>query len=256
MTFENLETNLIINGNNREIDAYLALNRSLPDHYNSTFMHMLDIASLMNHAGLRDQYKIVGGYSVLAHLVNNFGYEIIPNWRNSLGSSDVDIIGTEKVYKTLKQTYNVKHDDDRQSPNLPNKRTIRIRDDERCLCKGCKVDFVIDRQEEIAQNSEEAYLLSVLVRVKDPISLIKDKVYIAQSQQVHREDVMGLLALLEKKGTDSGSLVRILEHNHRSHLHGLLEAIETSVKSLKNIIYPTKEYRNNLRLHLKKYLVK
>ena len=67
--------------------------------------------------GLEKDYVVFGGYSVLIHLINAIGTEVIERWR---GTYDIDIVVSKKARTVLKSQLNVISD--RRSPNEKGKR--------------------------------------------------------------------------------------------------------------------------------------
>ncbi len=123
MKFKNLENNLSV----KYIEPYLELFANLKSPTRDVLGLALDMACVLRGT----EYLIFGGYAVLSHLMQEHGEAIARTWR---GSIDIDMAGSLGAFLALSESYQI--ESDRNSPNLKNKRTLKLAGEEHF-----KIDF-------------------------------------------------------------------------------------------------------------------
>ena len=185
----------------------------------------LDIASYLQKEGLQDQYILFGGYAVLSHLMSVRGEEMAANWR---GSEDIDMAGTEQVVRAIKSGYRVTSD--RPSPNLQDKRTIKLSVEQTTgIEEECKVDFYTGHFEDKFFPPETNTHFGCELRVSNPLSLIKSKLYTPNREVVHSEDITRLLSVLEHRDYSPEQISRFFRSPDKVQL---LERFKTGYEAI------------------------
>ena len=248
MKFRHLEDMLTEQG----IDLYSEIISNMKEPFVSIFNYLLDITSFLDSEKLKSEYKIIGGYAVLTHIVDQYGEKVIPKWR---GSKDIDIIGSDRVHRALKREYNILSIDDRPSPNLLNKRTIKIKNDENTEFEGCKIDFVSGDQNLISEYQEEKKILEIPIMVTNSLGLIKYKLAVTKEELEHKEDILKLIGIMEQKGQSVSHLVDNIDHTQRESLYNLLKEETGPSENVKFSFDPNIDYLRLLRASLKKHII-
>ena len=242
MTFKHLEDKLEV----EQYETYLDIVNRLKEPFNSTLKYMLDMAAVLDQVKLKDEYAIFGGYGVLTHIVDQFGDRIIPTWR---GSQDIDMIGDEKVKSTLKGFYNI--ESDMASPNIRNKRTLKIVEEGR----ECKVDFTLGNVKEGQYEIEEKIILGIPIMVVSPYDLIKSKVLLSDKELIHKIDVLKLLGVLEHRQKSIKDLVAELNEHQRENLYKILENGKGVTENMRMNLGPSNDYARSLKTYLNKVIM-
>lgn len=239
MVFKNLEEKLSV----ENFGIYSDIVQRIKEPFKSTLRYMLDIASVIEEIQLKDEYTMVGGYAVLTHIVDQFGDKIIPTWR---GSQDIDMAGSYKVINALKSFYNI--ESDLPSPNIKDKRTLKIKEDE----NECKIDFILG---DLPYKREEKRILGIPILVASPFDLIKSKASLAKEQLTHKVDVLKLLGVLEYRGFSINELVSGLDEQQREDLYNILENGKGITENKRMNFGPGNEYAQLLKKYLHKFII-
>ena len=193
MGFRHLE-NALQELPDRCMEKYLDVRGKLQEPTKTVLGYTLDIASYLNSINLGKDYTLFGGYAVLSHIMEELGEDVSVMWR---GSDDIDMSGTMGVLNALRSSYIILGD--RKSPNLIDKRTLKI---SRELEKTCKVDFYLDEKQERFSPTDINTHFGVGLRVACPLTLIRSKLVTPEGERIHAIDILKMLAVLERKGYD------------------------------------------------------
>jgi len=228
----------------RELGTLEQFNRDMQrvkDDVRPVLTTLVAIGNKIHECGLQEEYVLYGGYGVLMHLVNALGTEAIPRWR---GSSDIDLIGNERIVQALKGYFNVVSD--RPSPNVKGKRTLRIKVDE--AEKSIKLDMKFaEKPEEIA--TVELYGLSI--KVPTLLSQFKMKLRLERQLVRDNQDVLNLLGVYYLNKGSSAELVGNLDMLERKNLYRILT--EGFIRE-EVLIEPDKRYLSSLKSTLRRGL--
>ena len=190
MTFNHLEETLS-RLPDKNIKRYFKVFEDLQEPTKTVLGYTLDIASYLNSINLGDDYTLFGGYSVLSHLMDQFGEEIALFWR---GSKDIDMVATPKAYNAILAGYQISCNN--ISPNLKDKRTIKLIENQE---KECKIDLYVGDNIRRFYNPEVHNHFGVSLRTCDPLTLIEGKLFAPYEEEVHSIDIVRMLGVLEKR---------------------------------------------------------
>ena len=243
MSFSHLD-DLLARGEDKNVELYLNIFGDLKEPTRTVLGYTLDIASLLNDFGLGDEYVIFGGYAVLSHIMKAYGVEMARVWR---GSEDIDMAGTPKVKAALKRGYSVSSDI--PSPNLRDKRTLKLIEDHE---SECKIDFYIgDFKTRFSPETNTHF--GIDVKVGSPISLVKGKIDAPLGEPLHSYDILTLLSVLEKGGYDPNRIVSNLSHEERALL---LEHIKSGLNHFEEDrigLFPSHNFISLIKTRLHKF---
>ena len=239
MTFENLEERLPED----KVELYFELSDKLKEPTKTTFCYLLDIASVAEKTNLTEEYMVFGGYAVLAHLSSQYGEKVTPTWR---GSNDIDVTGSVDVLNTLRSFYNIT--DDNPSPNIKNKRTLKLYTNNE---NECKIDFTLDDK---GFDKEVIYILGIPVNIATPISLIKHKSILSQDEEIHKIDIKRLLGVLEYRDEKIDNISSALNRDEMKALYDITRNYKPSENKRVGLL-PSKKYISSLNNYLKKRLI-
>ncbi len=240
MPFPRLEEHLLETEN---IDKFERLNQRLCEPTKTVLSYVLDIGALLDKENMRFAQILFGGYGVLAHLAASYGEDIASLWR---GSSDIDMGGNDNVLRLFHRAYTVTSD--RPSPNLHSKRTLKI---EAPSEHECKIDFYQGPQARF--DGEIRRFFSIPLHVASPLSLIKEKVGLANEEETHGQDIVALLSVLERRGTDPHDVEHKLSTEEKRMLHGVLKTFYGTTHNRRMSVAPSRTYKNELDRLLKRY---
>ena len=208
MTFRHLEDNLVEEEN---IMEYLEFFENLQEPTKTVLGYALDIAGYLNSQGLGKEYEIFGGYAVLSHLMERYGSGIAKIWR---GSNDLDMAGTMRVLNVLKSGY--EFHSDRPSPNIKDKRTLKLIIDKE---KECKIDFstgdYIHKYGPCKANSH----LGIPFEVICPIDIIRGKIKAPITEEKHLGDILAMISVLEKERHTPEKISQFFTGNDRKDFY-------------------------------------
>lgn len=240
MTFNHLENRI----SKEYIPPYLELFDHLQEPTKTVLRYTLDIASYLNSLNLKDEYEVFGGYAVLSHLMNEYSPQISKVWR---GSEDIDMAGTEKVRSAIKSGYDIHSD--RPSPNIRNKRTLKL-----CMNSEieCKIDFSTGNYEKKYGCSEENYHFGVPLKVIGPKDIIKGKLYAPIEEEKHLGDILGMLSVLEKRGCPPQEISSIFIGEGRKSFYKRLEHSLNIFERDRFGFFPSKGFLDELKEDLSK----
>ncbi len=243
MKYQYLERQIELTGNEIE---YFTVIEHLKEPTARVLPRSLDIVACLNSANLGDDYIVFGGYGVLSHMMNARGPHVAETWR---GSDDLDIAGTEVIVKTLKGNYNIISD--RPSPNLRNKRTLILEEQD---MRELKIDFYLGHFEERFFPPEINPHFGVDFRVSSPLCLIRGKLSTHPSEIIHSTDIVRLLSVLEDRKYSPGDVARFFNSKQKGELiNRLIEGYNSiSTQGLSIDLMPSKEFRNELHKLLHK----
>ncbi|MBI2449146.1 hypothetical protein HYV49_02520 [Candidatus Pacearchaeota archaeon] len=217
MSFSHLD-DLLAGGEDKNIELYLEIFKDLKEPTRNVLGYTLDIASMLHNSELDNEYVIFGGYAVLSHIMKAYGSEMARVWR---GSDDIDMAGTPKVKTALKRGYSVSSD--MPSPNLKDKRTLKLVEDHE---QECKIDFYTgDFKTRFSPETNTHF--GINVKVGSPISLIKGKIDAPFDEPLHSYDILTLLSILEKRGYNPSRIISNLNNNEKALL---LEHIKNGIE--------------------------
>jgi len=241
MGFRYLEDSL--EGEN--MPSYLEVFGELQEPTKTVLGYTLDIASFLNRVGLQKEYGLFGGYAVLSNLMSTFGEGVAKTWR---GSDDIDLAGTLEVLNSIRSGYNLTND--RLSPNLPSKRTLKLE-----KCEGeeeCKIDFyegdVALKYGSVGTNTH----FGIPVSVVRPEFIIRNKTYTPEGETQHNEDIMSMLSVLQKQEIDPKKVVELLNREESESLQRRIVKSESLSVKDRFGVFPDKEYLVVLKKGLKK----
>ncbi|MBU2503781.1 MAG: hypothetical protein KJ879_01890 [Nanoarchaeota archaeon] len=240
MSFNHLEDNL----EGKNVLSYLKFLDEVQEPTRTVFGYTLDLASYLDSFGLRDEYALFGGYGVLSHLMNTFGVDVARAWR---GSSDIDMSGDKSVLATLKMGYSMPSD--RPSPNLKDKRTLKL------SAQGeeeCKIDFYEGNSTKRYGPAQINNHFGVQLRVVSPEYLVRGKLKTPVDEMQHYEDILGLLAVIEKEGHNPDRVYSILNHEQAENLHTRILRGEKELGRDRFGFFPTRDFSQALRKQLHK----
>jgi len=209
MTFQHVEEALV-NLPDECTEKYLEVFGDLQEPTRTVLGYALDIASYLNKNLLGDDYILFGGYAVLSHLMDQFGEEVAKVWR---GSKDIDMAGTQRALHAIKAGYDVRSDF--PSPNLPDKRTLKLVEDAEA---ECKIDFYTGDMERRFYSPELHKPFGISLRVCDPLSLTEGKLLTPEDEVIHSVDIMRLLAIMEKRGYSPEEISRFFTADQKADL--------------------------------------
>ena len=204
MAFRHLEDS--VQESQENTDAYLSLFGDLKEPTRTVLAYTLDLATYLKSVGLQEDYMVFGGYAVLSHLMKTHGEGFAKLWR---GSSDIDMAGTLNVLHAVKRGYSASSDF--PSPNVTDKRTIKLTEDKE---KECKIDFYLgDRQalDERFDKPEVNVHLGIPLNVVSPLRLIKGKLQTPAEQPEHAIDVMSMLGVLQGRGHTPQEIIQYFD---------------------------------------------
>ena len=239
MTFKRLEDRLPEEG----YEDYIDIVDDLRDPTKTVFRYLLDMVTSIESVDLKREYTVFGGYAVLTHLIAQYGDKIVKLWR---GSSDIDVAGSVNVLNLLKSFYNV--ESDFISPNIVDKRTVKLRIPDEDLCK---IDFTLDEDQGSYQR-EEKYILGIPINVAGPYALIKHKLIPAQDETNHCIDIIKLLGILEYRKDSIENLTNNLDPNERKILREVIIETRGKASNKRMTAEPSDSYLSQLKSELRK----
>ena len=239
MVFQNLEGRLT----EEHIETYVDIMEDIENPTKTTLGAALDIAVVLKNTGLEHQYALFGGYAVLAHLVDKYGDGIILSWR---GSEDIDMIGSVHVLNAIRSNYNVTND--RQSPNVSDKRTLKIQPE---YAPEVKIDYT----QGSLDYTEEKEIFGIPITVLEPFTLVRGKLRPAIDEEVHRSDIIGLLGVMDHRAKrdnkyDPEEIAKQLNPEEVNLLCDAIRGYEPWNEE-RITIGPSKEYTDMLKKALK-----
>jgi hypothetical protein len=212
----------------------------------TVFGYTLDIASNLNSKGLSDRYSIFGGYAVLSNLMRTFGDSVAKLWR---GSTDIDLGGDHDVLNVIRSGYNISND--LESPNIPDKRTLKLDVDGE---EECKIDFYLGDTARKYGCSQVNSHFGIPLRVVKPEYVIRGKLETPESDMKHYGDILAMLSVLEKQGKTPADILKILDHKQMAELQRRIHVAEHEFSQDRFGFFPGGEFSNDLKkeLHLRK----
>ncbi len=239
MTFHKLEDRITETG---QIDDYLGVFARLQEPTATVLRYTLDMAVALEETGLQDQYVVHGGYASLAHLMGIFGEKIALAWR---GSQDIDMAGTERVLSTLKGYYDVMND--LPSPNLPNKRTVKLKTRTSPPEEEVKIDFsMYDRPSNVATRT----FFGITLPVREPFALLQSKLY-CPPEDKQTIDITNLLYVLEHEGMQPQEIVKRLKQEELRRFQQVVYNGPFMAGNQRMTLSPSVSFANNLKLALR-----
>jgi hypothetical protein len=239
MTFYKLEDRIAETG---RIDEYLDVFARLQEPTATVLRYTLDIAVALEETGLQHQYVVHGGYASLAHLMGIFGEKIALVWR---GSQDIDMAGTERVLSTLKKYYEVTND--QPSPNLPNKRTVKLKTRTTPPEEEVKIDFSMYDQ---PLNVTTRTFFGITLPVRAPFALLQSKLY-CPPEDKQTIDMTNLLYVLEHEGMQPQEIVRQLKQEELRRFQQVVYNGPLMTGNQRMALSPSIGFSNNLKLALR-----
>jgi Trp operon repressor len=242
MSFKHLEDNL----SDGHISPYLGFLKGLQEPTRTVLRYTLDIASTLNSNELLEKYSVFGGYAVLSNLMNAFGDSVAKVWR---GSEDIDLGGNHDVLKAIKSGYHVFND--LPSPNIPDKRTLKLDIDGE---KECKIDFYLgDVSKEYGCSQVNSHF-GIPLRVVKPEYVIRGKLKISEPEMKHYGDILAMLSVLEKQGKTPTDILKILNHKEMENLQKRIVIAEQEFGKDRLAFFPNETFSEKLKreLHLRK----
>lgn len=200
MSFKHLEDTL----SDENVLPYLGFHEEIQEPTRTVFGYALDIGSHLDSQNLSDRYVIVGGYAVLSNLMDAFGDDVAKIWR---GSTDVDMAGDKQVLNSIRNGYSISND--RKSPNIENKRTIKLDTGGE---KECKIDFYLGDSESKYGLSRMNEHFGVPLNVLRPEYIIGGKLKTPEEEIKHYGDILAMISVLEKKGENIQDYLSIFSH--------------------------------------------
>jgi hypothetical protein len=242
MSFKHLEDNL----SNRYISPYLEFLKELQEPTKTVFRYTLDIANTLNSHNLLGKYSVFGGYAVLSNLMNAFGDPVAKVWR---GSKDIDLGGDHDVLNAIRSGYNVFND--LPSPNIRNKRTLKLDIDGE---EECKIDFYLGNVSKEYGCSQINSHFGIPLRVVRPEYVIQGKLKIPEPEMKHYGDILAMLSVLEKQGKTPTDILKILNHEEMEDLQKRIVIAEREFSKDRFGFFPGEKFSGDLKreLHLRK----
>lgn len=239
--FKHLEDGL---STENDMQRYLEVHGKLQEPTRTVLPYVLDIVALLEKNGLNDQYALFGGYAVLSHLMRYFGESTAISWR---GSTDIDMAGTQDVLRAIHRGLEVHSD--LASPNIPNKRTVKLADTGE---EECRVDFYGgDFTKRFGAPVRNVHF-GIGVQVVEPRSLIRSKLFTPLDELQHSGDILGLLSVLEREGY---APEQIASFYTSSEVCPLIDRISSGLGSSfgdRMALLPSTKYLSSLRKKLHK----
>jgi hypothetical protein len=243
MTFRHLEDKLQGIGD-RCAESYLEVFGGLQEPTRTVLGYTLDIASFLDGAGVGGNYVVFGGYGVLSHIMEQFGESAAKVWR---GSNDIDMGGDERVLGFIRAGFDVKSE--LYSPNLSDKRTLKLTEDHE---PECKIDFYTGNISERFPNPEVNAHFGIPLRVADPLSLISGKLITPRAEIVHSYDILTLLSVLDRRGHEPGEIISHFLGEERSLLYERLKSAMSLYEEDRVGFFPSSGFVNDLIEGLRK----
>ncbi len=242
MVLKNLENALP----DDQIEKYIGVFNQLEGPTYSVLGRTLDIAALLNKNGLRDDYVLFGGYGVLSHMMDSAGEEIAVSWR---GSDDIDMAATNKAVNIMKSNYDVFSD--KQSPNLLEKRTVKLHEDNG---KDCKIDLYTGPFNEKFWPVEIHNHFGIPVRVAGAVPLIRGKLKAPREEDVHSIDIVRLLSVLEREDYCPSDIARDFSADQKMDLLDRMRAGYKLIGAglLSQDLLPSQKFKKDLESELHK----
>lgn len=240
MTFNHLEEKL----QDRHINSYVNIFENLKEPTKTVLRYTLDIGSYLDEKDLRKKYALFGGYGVLSHLMEEFGESVALSWR---GSTDIDMAGNQRVLEALKASYAMISD--RKSPNVKNKRTLKLTENTE---EECKIDFYMGNVEGILIPQTNTHF-GIPLTVADPLSLIDGKLGTPESESVHSQDILAMLSILENRGYGSKEVTgRFQDKSKRKVLDDRIKDGMKTYEGTRIRFIPSKSFVKDIRRDLRK----
>ncbi len=230
--------------NERDIEQYLEVQNNLQEPTRTILPYMLDVSALLSKSGLKEQYALFGGYAVLSHLMATYGPYAAISWR---GSNDIDMAGTQKVLSVLVSGFSI--DSNRKSPNVTDKRTIKLHDENE---QECRIDFFVGDFEKRFGKPVTNTHFGVDVSVVEPLALIRSKLQTPVREVQHAEDILGLISVLEKKGYTEDKVASFYRSNEVSSLIDRIDLGVGNSSDDRHGFLPGKKYLEVVRKMLHK----
>jgi hypothetical protein len=240
MKLKHLEDSL----NDENALQYLKWFGELREPVKTVFGRTLDIASYLNLQGMSDQYGVFGGYAVLSNLMGAFGDDVAKVWR---GSDDIDMAGTIQVLNSMRSAYDFTND--LPSPNIPSKRTLKIKEEDG---EECKIDFYLGSIALKYGSVRTNCHFGIPVQVVKPEYIIKNKLYTPKGEIQHCADIVSMISVLESEGSSSKEIIGILVNQEFEELRRRIITAERKYRDTRFGFFPTKSYLNALKKELKR----
>jgi hypothetical protein len=238
MPFNHLEDTL----NNENILSYLEFCGELQEPTRTVLGYTLDIASHLHSQNLSDNYAVFGGYAVLSHLMDAFGDSLAKTWR---GSTDIDMGGTCNVLNSIRSGYHLSNDS--ISPNLKDKRTLKL---DVSGERECKIDFYCNNPEKKYGASQINSHFGIPLRVIKPEFIIKGKLKTPIGEFQHYGDILGMIAVLEKKGYSPIEISKIFSHQETDELKRRVIVADHEFRNDRFGIFPSKKFFDEVKKEL------
>ncbi len=235
----------------KDLDEILAIEGKLAEPTKTVIEYLRDIAAMAELQHLDNNYAVFGGYAVLAHMIRQHGNAIAEFWR---GSDDIDMVGDIILLNSIRSQYFVSND--RASPNLKGKRTLKIisRGEVDETGKGeCKIDY-FQREFDI-EDTEKIDILGIQVRVLKPSMLIKSKLSVYKSENKQMIDIYNLLGVCEHRELGAERLVQKLSQTEAHELYGFIKNLENSEFVARLSTGPSDQYTADLRTRLQERVI-
>lgn len=238
MPFNHLEDTL----DNEQVFPYLEFCGELQEPTRTVLGYTLDIASHLHSQGLSDKYSVFGGYAVLSHLMDQFGDSVARTWR---GSIDIDMGGNCDVLNSIRAGYHLSNS--LHSPNVEKKRTLKLDlDGER----ECKIDFYCDNPEKKYGPSQINTHFSIPLRVVKPEFIVKGKLKTPIGEFQHYGDILGMLAVLERKGYSPKDICNVFNHKEAEELHTRMVVADHEFRKDRFGIFPNRKFLDEVKRQL------
>jgi len=238
MPFNHLEDTL----DNEHILSYLEFCGELQEPTRTVLGYTLDIASHLHSQGISDNYSVFGGYAVLSHLMNTFGDSVAKTWR---GSTDIDMGGACNVLNSIRSGYHLSSD--LLSPNLKDKRTLKL---DISGERECKIDFYCNDPGKKYGLSQINSHFGIPLRVVKPEFIIQGKLKTPVEEFQHYEDILGMLAVLEKKGYSPMEISKFFSHGEINELQNRIIIADHELRNSRFGIFPKTKFFEELKKQL------
>lgn len=174
--------------------------------------------------------------------MNAFGDSVARTWR---GSTDIDMGGNCQVLNSIRPGYHLSND--LLSPNLPDKRTLKLDVGGE---RECKIDFYCNDPEKKYGRSQINSHFGIPLRVVKPEFLIKGKLKTPRGEFQHYGDIMGMIAVLEKKGYSPAEVSKLFSHSEIDEFKTRMIVADHEFRNDRFGIFPKRKFSNELKKEL------
>lgn len=211
-------------------------------NYSTAFQYLFSLANLLEENGV-GKHSFIGGYAVLAHLMQKFGPNISTVWR---GSDDLDVLTRDPTVESIiRGHFEILG---KKPSHIKNKYSLVVKDPH---IEGdpVHIDLIyhqnsgpikIDNYQVNGsfweKGTENVDLYGVKIRVPTLMELLRLKLNISVDREKDKGDIMDIIDILSQNRCSAEEINRKLSAEERAKLKEMLKSAKLPTSSFNKVV--------------------